>query len=111
MRPCGLPGCVPKPHQPDRVEAEGGDALKLGLRHVGQGNKTSGLAAQFLEPSPGVDFVDDRIYWPGGHWCFDRTSLNRNVTQNNNPRSVYLIDDTCFLEDEEPQSGAVALEV
>ena len=71
--PCGIPSearefardfaalraALPDAHQPDHVETIGGDALQLGLRHVSQGNKSPGLAAQFLEPGPGVDFVDD----------------------------------------------------
>lgn len=54
---------LPDAHQPDGVEAEISQLIPGSSGHIGQGDRPAILAAQFAQPEPGIDLVDD---WTGG---------------------------------------------
>ena len=63
------PGRAPLPdaHEPDGVKAMGGDGIPLLLRNRGEVHGPLVFPAQFTQPDPGVDLINDRMLGPRFH--------------------------------------------
>ena len=63
------PGRAPLPdaHEPHGVEAKGGNRIPLLGRHRGEIHRPLVFLAEFTQPDPGVDLVDDGMFGPGFH--------------------------------------------
>ena len=57
---------LPNAHQPDGVKAPGGQRLQLRRRHICQGDGPAIIAAQLIQPDPGIDLINDWIGMPFG---------------------------------------------
>ncbi len=58
---------LPDPHEPDGVKAQGGNGIPLRLRYRAEIYWSLVFPAEFTQPHPGIDLVNDRIFGPGFH--------------------------------------------
>jgi hypothetical protein len=60
----------PDPHEPQRVDPQAGKGVPLPGRNNAEVNLPAVFPAQFAEPDPCVDFVNNRMCTAGGHTAY-----------------------------------------
>src|SRR5436190_4681641 len=65
---------LPNSHEPDSVEAISGEGIPLLLGNSGEIHWFLVFLAEFAEPDPGVDLIDDGVFRPRCHDRLRRTS-------------------------------------